>query len=50
MFEVDLKIGKKMEKKDFFYMGTRLWNNVDKCTESNDDINVFRTSVIYLAR
>ena len=47
VFKVDTKIGKKYERSPY-YIGTRLWNKLNKDIQKSDNIYVFRNKVARL--
>ena len=44
VFKTEIKIGKKYEKSPF-YLGTRLWNSLDKETQESDSIYSFKRKI-----
>ena len=47
VFKTDTKIGKKYEKSPY-YLGTRLWNGLDKVTQDSDSIYTFNKKICRL--
>ena len=44
VFKTEIKIGKKYEKSPF-YLGTRVWNLLDKETQESDSIYSFKGKI-----